>query len=102
MAAAHASFRFAVINDLHYTEPADRPWLEALMQQLNATPGLELVLVLGDLAELGTYVELSAARDILGQLRCPWYTVPGNHDGPEYRAVGSGAAGLADYEKLFP
>src|SRR3954466_2589496 len=80
----------------------DPPWLEGLVQHVNATPGLELVLVAGDLAELGTREELLAARGILDQLRVPYYTVPGNHDGPPGRPTGLGDAGLTTYNELFP
>ena len=95
-------FTFAVLNDLHYTTPEDRPWLDRLVQQVNAIPELELVLILGDLAEYGTRAELQAAHEILTPLAVPWYVVPGNHDGPPNRPLGSGVAGLRDYEVLFP
>jgi 3',5'-cyclic AMP phosphodiesterase CpdA len=102
MSTAPGSFAFAVLNDLHYMNAQDRPWLEALIGRANAIPHLELVLILGDLAEEGSYGELSEARDILRQLAVPWHVVPGNHDGPPNRPIGSGAAGLRDYEALFP
>jgi predicted MPP superfamily phosphohydrolase len=100
-----ASFPFTVINDLHYTELACRPWLEGLVREINATPA-DLVLVLGDLAETGSAEELSIAKEILGGLTVPYFTVPGNHDGPPERPISDDpkvlAAGLADYERLFP
>jgi 3',5'-cyclic AMP phosphodiesterase CpdA len=102
MSAAPRSFVFAVLNDLHYITPEDRPWLEELVRQVNAIPRLKLVLILGDFAEDGTHEQLSAARDIVRQLRVPWYAVPGNHDGPLNRPIGSGPEGLRDYEELFP
>ena len=94
-------FPFAVINDLHYMGDATRAPLDALVDQLNQSDA-ELVLVLGDLAEVGSREELWAARDILSRLRVPFYAVPGNHDGPPDRPVGSGSAGLAVYDSLFP
>jgi hypothetical protein len=60
------------------------------------------VLVLGDLAEVGAPEQLLGAREILQGLAVPYYTVPGNHDGPPDRPVGTGAAGLEAYEALFP
>ena len=99
---AAAAFNFAVLNDLHYLSPEDGPWLEGLVREVNALPGLELALVLGDLAENGNSAELSAAKSILDALRVPYYTVPGNHDGPPGRPIGSGAAGLVEYEAHFP
>jgi 3',5'-cyclic AMP phosphodiesterase CpdA len=95
-------FRFAVINDLHYTDAVDRPWLEGLMDHVNGG-GAELCLALGDLVEHGTIEQLTAARQILQRLRMPFYTVPGNHDGPPERPAGlPDGAGLETYENLFP
>lgn len=94
-------FHFAVLSDLHYLAPEDRPWLEGLVREVNALAGLELVLVLGDLAEDGKREELTAAKSILDRLCVPYYVVPGNHDGPPGRPVG-GPAGLEEYERLFP
>jgi 3',5'-cyclic AMP phosphodiesterase CpdA len=94
------SFRFAVINDLHYTDDEDRPWLEGLVEHINAT-GAELCLVLGDLVEHGTAEELEPVHRILQRLKMPYYTVPGNHDGPPERPAG-GPEGLEAYERLFP
>ncbi len=100
--SAPGQFSFIVLNDLHYTEQACRPWLEGLVRQVNATPDVALVLVAGDLTETGSREELLAARDILNQLRAPYYTVPGNHDGPPGRLPGLGDAGLTTYNELFP
>ncbi len=106
MDATAAEFRFTVVNDLHYIDENCRAWLGAWVERVNATPGNELVLVLGDLAETGSRAELQGARDVLSRLKVPWYTVPGNHDGPPDRpsagAPGSGAQGLAVYNELFP
>ncbi|HEY4330787.1 MAG TPA: metallophosphoesterase [Phycisphaerae bacterium] len=98
------TFPFVVLNDLHYMSPECGPWLEGLVRQVNATPGVELVLVLGDLAETGAMEELAAAKRILDRLNVPYYTVPGNHDGPPERPLRQpgGDPGLAHYESLFP
>jgi predicted MPP superfamily phosphohydrolase len=102
------AFRFAVLNDLHYMDVRDGPWLEGLVARVNGAGGgaggkdPELCLVLGDLAETGSRTELSAAREILGGLRMPYYVVPGNHDGPPGRLLGTFAGGLEVYQELFP
>jgi hypothetical protein len=99
-----ATFGFVVLNDLHYLSPEDGPWLEALVREVNALPGVEFTLVLGDLAEEGKTEELVGAKRALDKLHMPYWTVPGNHDGPPGRPIGSGAgaAGLVEYERIFP
>src|SRR4051812_6746448 len=91
-------FRFVVLNDLHYTTPEDRPWLETLVRKLNGIVDLEFALVLGDLAENGTRDELTNAKSILEQLRVPFYTVPGNHDLPPDTPPNAPNGGLALYD----
>jgi 3',5'-cyclic AMP phosphodiesterase CpdA len=105
--AKFQSFRFAVLNDLHYTDAEDRPWLEGIVQQINVTGAgggqpIEICLILGDLGEHGTDEELAAAAEILMKLDMPWYVVPGNHDGPAGREMNHPTGGLETYDKYFP
>jgi 3',5'-cyclic AMP phosphodiesterase CpdA len=52
-----------------------------VVDHLNAMPGdIDGVLVTGDLADHGTAEEYRAVRDLLGTLRFPVLTCPGNHD----------------------
>src|SRR3954468_1704262 len=95
------TFRFVVLNDLHYTTPDDRPWLEGLDRKINGLVDVEFALILGDLAENGTREELTAARSILEQLRVPYYVVPGNHDLPPDTPPGTPNGGLSTYDVLF-
>lgn len=39
-----------------------------------------LVVLTGDITELGTNEELKLAKKILDSLNIPWYIIPGNHD----------------------
>src|ERR1051325_9650086 len=95
------TFRFAVINDLHYTDADDGPWLEAIVERINRSDAA-LCLVLGDLVEHGTLEQLQPVKKILDRLRMPYYTVPGNHDGPPDRPTDTPDPGLQNYESLFP
>lgn len=74
------SFRFLVVNDLHYMTSECGVWLEKAMRQMKAHPGVEFCLVAGDLCEHGTAEELAGARDALKVLGLPTYVVVGNHD----------------------
>lgn len=74
------SFRFLVVNDLHYMTPECGRWLEQVMRQMRAEPGVEFCLVAGDLCEYGTEAELGGVRDVLKQLGLPVFVVIGNHD----------------------
>jgi hypothetical protein len=79
-AGAGGTFRFLVVNDLHYMTPECGRWLEGVMRQMRAEEGVELCLVAGDLCEYGTAAELGGVRDVLKTLGLPVYTVIGNHD----------------------
>ncbi len=50
----------------------------AHINQLNPQP--DLALVTGDIANDGLQEAYEQAAGILGQLRCPFYVIPGNHD----------------------
>jgi Icc protein len=54
---------------------------QAVIDFLNALPGeLDGVLVTGDLADHGLPDEYRTVRELLGTLRVPVFTCPGNHD----------------------
>lgn len=72
---------FAHISDLHIdlgeraTERARR-----LIGALRRMPGLDAVLVTGDIADHGTAEEYAVARELLSALTVPVLVLPGNHD----------------------
>lgn len=43
-------------------------------------PAVDLVLVTGDITYSGLLEEAERAATLLGELRCPFYLIPGNHD----------------------
>jgi hypothetical protein len=71
---------FAVVNDLHYAEPACGPFFEGLVKRLNAVDGAAFVLLVGDLLDEGKAEQARPLKEILGALKMPYYSVPGNHD----------------------
>lgn len=79
----------AQITDLHITLPGRRcyqrvdtaPFLAAAVEDLAALrPAPDVVLVTGDLVDLGLPEEYAALRRLLAPLRQPLYLIPGNHD----------------------
>ena len=81
-ANATKPFRFALFSDLHISSTNQQPSedLERAVADVNALPGIEFVLVSGDVSNLGDTVSLRMAKRMLQHLRMPYYIVPGNHD----------------------
>ena len=56
-------------------------YLEAAIQHMNSLhPKVDVVLLTGDLTDMGRMEEYETLRPLLDQLDMPWYPVPGNHD----------------------
>ncbi len=81
--------RLAQISDIHMSRhPQDGMVLQdeagrllaQAIHQINALPGLDCVLVTGDLVDNGASDELDDVLAQLTNLRVPWYAIPGNHD----------------------
>lgn len=51
------------------------------IDQLNAIPDLDFVLITGDVIDGSTEAEIDHFNDLLARLKTPWHFVPGNHDG---------------------
>lgn len=95
-APSGGSFRFIVVNDLHYIGAECGVWLERVTRQMRAHGDIELCLVAGDLTEHGQREHHGAVREILRAFGIPTYVVIGNHD----YVTGSGERGA--YDEIFP
>lgn len=74
-------FRFALLTDLHVTHSGTAiDDLNRSVDQLNATPGIDFVLVTGDVTEEGDRASLQKARNALDRLKVKYYAIPGNHE----------------------
>jgi 3',5'-cyclic AMP phosphodiesterase CpdA len=92
---------FALISDPHVTVPNPQTgWmlpriqneptmygesvdlLQAAIDEINAIPDLDFVLVGGDLTKDSERYNHDRARELLSRFRKPVYCVPGNHDQP--------------------
>lgn len=79
---AQQNFSFALFTDLHIqmvnSTPAED--LRRAVEDVNANPAIEFVLVAGDVTETGDLPSLQKACEILSALKVPWYITSGNHD----------------------
>ncbi|MFN4172621.1 MAG: metallophosphoesterase [Pseudorhodobacter sp.] len=81
--------RIAHISDLHIIATADPPGIlradavaraRALMADLSAFPGLDLVVITGDNVNDARAEEYGVLADVLAGLAVPYLILPGNHD----------------------
>ena len=95
-ASTGGSFRFIVVNDLHYISSDCGQWLEKMTRQMKSHADVELCLVAGDLTEHGQREHHGAVRDLLRAFSIPTYVVIGNHD------YVSGTGERTAYDESFP
>lgn len=90
------SFRFIVVNDLHYMSPECGQWLEKMTQHMKSHAGVDFCIVAGDMTEHGKPEHHAAVRDILRTLNIPIHVVVGNHD------YLTGTGERVTYDAAFP
>jgi predicted MPP superfamily phosphohydrolase len=75
-------FRFAFISDTHIGSPngGAEEDLRRTVADINQMEGIDFVVITGDITELGTDAEIKLAKQILDELKVPYYIIPGNHD----------------------
>lgn len=83
----------AQISDLHIVEkghktlgvaPMDEKLNHCIAHINQFQPAPDLVLVTGDVTNNFTLLEAEYAAQLLNQLQCPYYVIPGNHDKREH------------------
>src|SRR5512137_948128 len=92
--AGRAPLKFAWLSDTHVGSDRGADDVRASVADINSLPGLAFVLVTGDITEMGTYDNLSLAKEILDGLRVPYHIIPGNHDTKWSESGGSDVARL--------
>jgi len=104
-AIGQKSMLIAQISDTHIVECGERAsgfamtdgYLEQCVAHINLhQPAVDLVLHSGDISHSGRSDQLNNAKQLLAQLHCPYFVVPGNHDDRDsirehfYQQAGSG------------
>jgi outer membrane protein assembly factor BamB/predicted phosphodiesterase len=93
--APSASFSFAWLSDTHVGSANADDDLLASVHDINSQTGLSFVVVSGDITEYGSEEQLKKAREILGALKIPFHTIPGNHD------TKWSESGATDFPRIF-
>lgn len=78
--AQSKAWKFAHVSDTHIGNETAAEDLKRTVQDINADPELQFVVISGDITEFGADEELKLAKSILNGLNKPWYIIPGNHD----------------------
>jgi len=80
--AQSVSFKFAHLTDLHISPTNPNPTEDLLrsVAQINATDGIDFVLVTGDITEEGDRASLEKAKSCLDLLKVKYYVALGNHE----------------------
>ena len=90
-------FRFAFLSDTHIGSPngGAEEDLKRSVADINQLSDIAFVVITGDITELGTDAEIKLAKEILGELKVPYYIIPGNHDS------GWSESGGVSFGKIF-
>jgi outer membrane protein assembly factor BamB/Icc-related predicted phosphoesterase len=75
-------FRFAQLTDIHIDKSLSEPTIDLRnsVSQINATSGIDFILVTGDIADNGDRESMLIAKQELDKLQKPYYIILGNHD----------------------
>ena len=80
--AQSVQFRFAHLTDLHLSPNNPNPTEDLLrsVAQINATEGIDFVLVTGDITEEGDRASMEKVKSCLDLLKVKYYVALGNHE----------------------
>jgi len=74
------TLRFGWLTDTHIGSENAAEELKVVVTDLNRQAGVAFVVVSGDVTEMDVGDNLLQAKEILDQLKVPYYIIPGNHD----------------------
>lgn len=77
---SQTSFRFAWLSDIHIGYPTSEEDLKISVNDINSMDNIEFTIITGDITAIGSFRELSTAKNILDELKKPYFIIPGNHD----------------------
>lgn len=94
---AQASFRFALLTDIHVSRSNPSPLqdLSRSVADINLQDDVAFVVVSGDVTEAGDLASMLAVRSRLDSLRVPYYITSGNHE------TNWSESGCLDFDRVF-
>lgn len=97
-----AAVRFIHISDTHIGSPngSAEEDLRRTVIDINRRTDIAFVVITGDITELGTDEELKLAKQILDELKIPYYIIPGNHDSGWSESGGQSFSLFFGYDKF--
>jgi predicted phosphodiesterase len=95
-------FRFAFISDTHIGSPngSAEEDLRRTVADINSMNDIAFVVLTGDITELGTDAEIKLAKEILAELKVPYYIIAGNHDTGWSESGGVSFGEIFGYDKF--
>ena len=94
------TLKFALMSDIHISigTPSEKGTMQCV-EDINANPEIQFVMINGDIANFGSDDELQSAKDILDKLNVPWFIIPGNHDATWSESGTNSFARIFGYER---
>ena len=88
------------MSDIHISigTPSEKGTMQCV-EDINANPEIQFVMINGDIANFGSDDELQSAKDILDKLNVPWFIIPGNHDATWSESGTNSFARIFGYER---
>jgi outer membrane protein assembly factor BamB/predicted phosphodiesterase len=77
---SQSEIKFSWLTDIHVGYPTAAEDLQRSVDDINSLDSIAFIIVSGDITATGTLEELTLAKQILDQLKKPYYIIPGNHD----------------------
>ena len=92
-----ANFKFAFLTDIHITAGDSIPYndLARSVNQINDTPGIEFVIVSGDITNIGDRKSMEVVKSLLDRLNVEYHIIPGNHE------TKWSESGVTDFARVF-
>lgn len=80
LSLSQRTFRFAWLSDIHIGYPTAEEDLKISVNDINSFNDIDFTIISGDITAIGSLKELTLAKEILDQLKKPYFIIPGNHD----------------------